>query len=185
MKVIHPFWHCIVKGIEHWSETQNSQYTPIVTNYAPHLRAAILTAVASQNKIGWDNALRGFLSREWKALALLDMQQSMAFSAAKANARLRKVLTSLYDYSRATWEHHNKLLHTTESDAIAVSIRSATHAEIKHYHSRPHLLRFDGRHLCERSLTNFWTAVKQHNADGCGWLKNQRAYLKKRGTHRQ
>ena len=96
--------------------------------------------------------------------------------AAKANARLRKVLTSLYDYSRATWEHRNELLHTTESDALAVSIRSATHAEIKHYHSRPHLLRFDDR---------FWTAVKQHNDDGCGWLKNQRVYLKKRGIHRQ
>jgi len=49
--------------------------------------------------------------------------------------------------------HRNELLHTKESTALAVNIRSATAAEIKHYHSRPHLLRFDDRHLCERPLS--------------------------------
>lgn len=149
----HPLWYCLVAGIEHWTASPDSLYCPDMSSYGPHLREAITRAVASQNKIGWDNALRGFLSREWRVLASLDINDSCTVSDDKVNGRLRKAMISLYEYTRATWLHRNELLHTTESNALAVSIRSATISEIKHYHNHPHLLRFDDRHLCERPLT--------------------------------
>ena len=83
----------------------------------------------------------------------MDMHNTLVYSADKANARLRKAMSCFYDFSRAMWEHRNEMLHTNDSTALAASIRSTTHAEIKFYHLRPHLLRFDDQHLCARSLT--------------------------------
>jgi hypothetical protein len=150
---VHPFWHCLVEGIEHWTAAQECQYVPAINSYSPHLRESISEAVTSQNAMGWDNALRGFLSRKWRDLASLDMHNPLVYSEDKANARLRKAMSCLYDYSRAMWEHRNEMLHTKDNTALAASIRSTSHAEIKFYHSRPHLLQFDDRHLCDRSLT--------------------------------
>jgi hypothetical protein len=61
---MHPFWHCLVEGIEHWTTAQESTYAPDLNSYSPHLRESIRVAVASQNAIGLDTALRGFLSRK-------------------------------------------------------------------------------------------------------------------------
>lgn len=49
---------------EHWTASNDSNYRPVLTSYAPHLCASITRAVESQQKIGWDNALNGFLSCE-------------------------------------------------------------------------------------------------------------------------
>lgn len=75
------------------------------------------------NKIGWENALRGFLSRDWRNLASLDLHNPKTHHAMdKTNARLRKAMNSLYNYSRATWENRNELLHTTDSNALDTTI---------------------------------------------------------------
>ena len=150
----HPFWYCLVKAIEQWIANPSTIFESNLSQYAPHLREPIATAVASQNTIGWENALRGFLSWDWRTLVSLDLYNSKTHAMDKADARLRKAMNSLYDYSRTTWEHRNELLHTQASNALATTIRSATAAEIKHYHSQPHLLRYNNRHLCSQSLTN-------------------------------
>ncbi|KAI2512853.1 hypothetical protein MHU86_1642 [Fragilaria crotonensis] len=70
----HPFWYCLTEGIEHWTANPSSTpFQPDLSQYAPHLRDPIAAAVASQNKIGWENILRGFLSRDWRELASLDL----------------------------------------------------------------------------------------------------------------
>ena len=163
----HPLWHCLVVGVEHWTMSPDVVYKPALASYAPHLRESITTAVASQNKIGWGNIIRGFLSREWRDLASLDMNNSTTFSADTANTPLRKAMSCLYEYTRATWLHRNELLHTQEITALAVSIRSVVTAEIKYYHSRPHLLRFDDRHLCKRPLSK----LLDSNAATHRWLR--------------
>ena len=61
---IHPLWHCLVEGIELWSDLPGTKYQPDLSNYPPHLRKPLATAVESQTAIGWQNALRGFLSIE-------------------------------------------------------------------------------------------------------------------------
>jgi hypothetical protein len=148
----HPFWHCIVEGIEHWTKSQDPP-TMDLTLYPPHLRMALTTAMASQTKIGWDNALRGFLSTDWMELASLDLESPTKYSESYGNARIRKALTCLYEYTQTTWENRNAAPHNKEANDLAVSIRSADALAIKHYHGKPHLLRFDDRHLCERPLS--------------------------------
>lgn len=85
----HPLWYCLVAGIEHWTASHDSLYCPDLSSYGP-LRESITRAVASQNKIGWDSALRGFLSREWWVLASLDTNDSCTVSDDKANGRFAK-----------------------------------------------------------------------------------------------
>ena len=50
---VHPFWYCLVEGIEHWTTAQESTYAPnLNSSYSPHLRESIRMAVTSQNAIG-------------------------------------------------------------------------------------------------------------------------------------
>ena len=143
----------MVEGIEHWTATGDPSYMPDVTGYPPHLREAYQAAAESQQGIGWDNALRGFFSKEWLHLTSKDIDNADKYCEAKGNARLRKAMSRIYEYTKATWEHRNAMLHTKDATAMAVSIRSAAQVEIKHYHGRPNLLRFDDRHLCDRPLS--------------------------------
>jgi hypothetical protein len=115
--------------------------------------APTTATMESQTKIGWDNALHGYLSTDWMALASLDLESPTKYSESHGNARIRKALTCLYKYTQTTWENRNAALHNKEANDLAVSIRSADAVAIKHYHGKPHLLRFDDRHLCERPLS--------------------------------
>ena len=148
----HPFWHCLVEGIKTWTRNADNTYLPDVTGYPPHLRRALAAAALSQKEIGWDNTLRGFLSTEWIHLASLDMHDQTLCSEDRGNARIRKALSSIYEYTWKTWDSRNEVLHTKDKTTLAANIRSADCAAIKHYHSKPHLLRFDDRHLCDRPL---------------------------------
>ena len=164
----HPFWHCLVEGIEHWTQHADNNYLPDVTAYPPHLRRALAAAALSQKEIGWENSLRGFLSTEWIHLVSLDMNDQTSCSDDRGNARLRKAISCLYEYTWKTWDSRNELLHTTDSTKLAATIRSADIASIKHYHSKPHLLRFDDRHLCERQLTKL---IQGSSSTQRRWLK--------------
>ena len=92
------------------------------------------------------------MSNEWFPLASLDMEKSNEVSESFGNSRIRKALQILYEFTTVTWEHRNEQLHTTEKEALAASIRLEDAAAIMHYHGKPHLLRFDDRHLCDRPL---------------------------------
>jgi hypothetical protein len=69
----------------------------------------------------------------------------------RGNSILSKVLTALHTTTRDIWLSRNKSLHDC-SDAIAKEIKSSELAEIRHFHSQPHLLPTGDQHYCERSL---------------------------------
>lgn len=124
-----------------------------------------------------------FSGRDWRNLASLDLYNPNIHASDKANACLRKAMTSIYDYSCATWKHCNDLLlHTKDSDALAISIRSVLPAVIKHYHSRPHTLCFDDRHLCERSLTKLLDGSEATQRRWLRMVKKSVGAVKHQGT---
>ena len=49
---IHPFWHCIVEGVEHWFAHSNNKYMPDLSRYLPHVCQAMAIAARSQQNIG-------------------------------------------------------------------------------------------------------------------------------------
>ena len=75
------------------------------------------------------------------------------------------------------WEKRNAALHKKEANNLEVPIRSADAVAIKHYHGKPHLLRFDNRHLCERPLSKLlsgststqrrWLRLVRKSEDAC------------------
>ena len=83
----------------------------------------------------------------------MDMGKIHDFCEARGNSRIRQALTLLYNFTTVTWKHRNETLHMTEAEALAVDIQSTDVVAIKHsYHAKPHLRRFDDRHLCDRPL---------------------------------
>jgi hypothetical protein len=71
---------------------------------------------------------------------------------ARGNSVISKVLRALHTATREIWLSRNKSLHDN-SDELVKAIKSSEAAEIRHFHSNPHLLPTDDQHYCERSLT--------------------------------
>jgi hypothetical protein len=66
-------------------------------------------------------------------------------------------IKALYEHSRRLWLVRNEVLHK-QDDIQLRDIRSKEIAEIKQYHSQPHMVRAGDRHYCERSLQKLLSA---------------------------
>ena len=165
----------VEEGVEHWFEHSNNNYMPDLSRYPPHLRTTLESAAKLQENIGLHNALRGFLSNEWFKLASMDMKKTKEISESRGNSRIQKALHILYEFTTVTWEHRNEMLHTTtENETLAVLIQSVDAGAIKHYHRKPHLLRFDDRLLCGRPLPQL---LRSSSSTQRQWLRMVRQSL--------
>ena len=119
--------------------------------FPPHFSPLLQDALNAQQSIGWENAVKGLFSSRWRHLAALDMYSATCFDTTKGSSRMRSIIQSTHDFTYHIWLARNSALHQKD-DADLARIRSAELAEIRHYHSSPHLLRFADRHYCSRSL---------------------------------
>jgi hypothetical protein len=101
--------------------------------------------------------LTGFLSTEWSTLARLDMHDPTQSDIVIGRHRIRKVLAAIHTFARQLWLARNSVLHADTEAATVTTARTAEQIEVRYYHQRPHLLRFDDRHLCDRSLQQLMT----------------------------
>ena len=135
-----------------WLEAPEESYVPDLSQLPPHTREAAARACESQSAIGWDHAFSGFLSRDWRHVAALDMLRFASFDEDNAIIRIRKVLRSLHEFTHTIWTERNTVLHNGDLTSEMANIYSTDVAEITSYHQQRHLLRFDDRHLCDRPL---------------------------------
>ena len=118
--------------------------------------------------IGWHHALKGFLSKRWTILATTHGMDSKAIDPRNAGMRcIKSVIHSFHEHTRRLWFHRNSLLHSSEI-AETADIRSQELAEIKFYHSNPHLLLSTDQHHCNRSLPRLLSSSSATR--GC-WLR--------------
>ncbi|KAI2510061.1 hypothetical protein MHU86_4355 [Fragilaria crotonensis] len=69
----HLLKHLLMDGIRFWQHTGNQDFYPTtLQQYPQHMREAVHQVLQKQSAIGWDNALRGYLSKAWIHLASLD-----------------------------------------------------------------------------------------------------------------
>jgi hypothetical protein len=149
---IHPLRYLIPDAIRHWIDHPDCPFQPNVNAFPPHLHAHIHNAIDSQERIGWRHLLTGFLSTEWRSLACMDML-SPTPDTAKGMTRIRHCLSAIHSYTRQLWLlTRNSVLHAETDVATITKARTAEQIEVKYYHERPNLLRFDDRHLCDRNL---------------------------------
>ena len=141
----------LFRSLHHWLSDPTTPFAPTYSEFPVHFHDTIKAALASQARIGWYQAMKGYLSKYWTILATMDMYHPTAKDPQPGNARMRTITNSIYKYTRAIWLSRNLALHATD-DAEAANIRSSELAEIRHYHANPNLLQFGDRHLCSRSL---------------------------------
>ena len=149
---IHPVRYLLFAGICHWLQNQDTPFDPSIREFPEHLLAPIKAALASQARIGWHQAVKGYFSKHWSALANLDMHHPTNSDRQKGTMRMRSIIQSVHQFTTQTWKSRNSALHAID-DTTATQIRSSEAAEIRHYHhANPSLLMFSDRHLCSRSL---------------------------------
>jgi hypothetical protein len=154
---IHPMGYLLPEGIQHWIKHPDLPFKPDTHSYPPHLKAHIQKALLSQERIGWNNCLKGFMSLEWSNLAKLDMISPSKDEHGKGAHHIRTIITAIHTFTRNIWLVRNKALHEVEEINATTTATTAEQIEISYYHTRPNLLRFDDRHLCDRNLNQLLT----------------------------
>ena len=150
---LHPVKYILSAGIYSWLTDPSVPYNPTLTDFPSHHHDELSAALAEQEHIGWDKAVLGFLSKKWQSSASVDMFDRTQADYAEGNHMILKVLSALYDMTRSIWLSRNAKLHDRK-DELARTIQSSDDAEIRHYHSNPHLLPLDDQHYCERPIAN-------------------------------
>ena len=115
------------------------------------MRDDIAMVLASQARIGWYQATKGFFSHLWSQLATRDMYNSTKIDVMMGSFRMRQVIQATYAHNLRIWRSRNEVLHSSTAPQLA-DIRSAESAEIRHIHGDPDGLCLADRHMCEGNL---------------------------------
>ncbi len=145
------------------------------------MQAFIEEALQSQDRIGWGGAIKGFLSTSWTSLANLDMTDTNKVDATQGKKRIRQCVKAIGEHTHSIWLARNQMLHAKEDEGLT-SIRSTEAAEIRHYHSQPHLLKPGDQHYCTRSLEKLLNGSASTRRRWLRRVKQSSAELTKDGT---
>ena len=130
--------------------TGSSNFQVCITDYPPHMREAVRTITAEQAAIGWDNAIKGFLSKSWMDIASMEYGH-MKKSITEGACRMRRCTDALFKFSCGIWKSRNSALHESE-EATNQRMRSATADTIIYLHSQGDHICHEDRYLCELPL---------------------------------
>jgi hypothetical protein len=100
----HPVFSLLRKGIMAWFEGTN--YVPDITGYPSKMRVQILTALNDQEKMGWNNAIKGYLSVEWRTLAETSLHDSMPMQVGTGMNLMKSILVSFHQATQRLWKAH-------------------------------------------------------------------------------
>ncbi|KAI2493658.1 hypothetical protein MHU86_20873 [Fragilaria crotonensis] len=149
---IHPVRYILAAGILHWLDHGDSvPFTPSLSEYDPKFTSMLQDAIRDQARIGWGNALRGFFCKAWRETANHDFHAPNRLEIARGDARMRSIIEATHEFTRLTWLSRNSALHAKADDDVRAT-RDSEIAEIKLYHSMPHLLPLHDQHYCSGSL---------------------------------
>jgi len=111
-------------------------------------------AINDQSAIGWDHALRGFLSITWTKLANCSYDASGIIHSnhdQDNGRRLQRTLHALYQLTTNIWHGRNEALHATHTSTTR-ECQNVIDIEITRLHSEPELLHQDDKFYCDQSL---------------------------------
>lgn len=132
------------------------------------MQECIESALHDQEAIGWQNAIKGYMSVEWRTLA--DMSPYGNDHASPQGSGLSSLLHILRQFHRLAsrqWRSRNQVLHGTNETSLQ-DIRDSELAEIHHIYAQPNQLTVADRHYCQRPLESI---IKQSPATRRRWLR--------------
>lgn len=146
----HPVFQILRDGIISWVEGIDV-YDPPIDQIPSKFHDRLRTALSDQQTIGWDNAVKGYLSVEWRVMAEDAMFDSSSAKTDIGFSRIQTILKAVHTLTQTTWKARNKMLHDNQ-EAINRHIRDAEVAEITEMHRQSTHLRAGDRHYCEQPL---------------------------------
>jgi hypothetical protein len=129
-KDINPVRYVILAGILHWLyHGESVPFTPSLSEYDPFFLPLLHAALQSQARIGWGNALKGFLSKSWRKMANLDFHNPKRLDSATGESRLRSIIAATHEFTRSIWLSRNSALHGKANDEA----RSTCNTELRRF----------------------------------------------------
>jgi hypothetical protein len=174
--VHNPVTTLLVSGIEHWRSTGSSIFRVNLNDYPSHMHDPVKRILRDQERIGWDNAIHGLLSKSWIDLASLDYAHTHRSSSDGAQ-RMRASVNALFSYSQGLWMARNAALHESESESCR-TMRSTMSDTITCLHRRPDQICFDDRYLVDMPLDKLWQVLRLLSGDGLNVCKTLRKCIR-------
>ena len=147
----HPTLKLLCTGFCHWLQHPENSYTPDTSGLPIKFKASINRALAEQNLIGWSQAVRGYLSQEWRQMASEGIYDTDKFNEGRGHQTLRLVFSALFTYTTNMWKARNRVLHDDQSPDLR-AIRDQEVAVITELYKNQDKIGATDRHYCERPL---------------------------------
>ncbi len=165
----HPLLKILTGGIMHWIDTDASDFSTDVGDYPIHMQETLARILGEQEQIGWENALKGFLSKSWLDLASMQYDDDR-YDKTAGLQRLQQCIKALYTYTEGIWRTRNSALHDSD-DQFRQRLRSNMHDTITHFYNNPDKICFDDEYLCGMSLQSL---LRSSSATQRRWIKRMR-----------
>ena len=162
----HPVYQILKAGILAWIDGCDD-YQPQVSEFPTKFHDSIRVASRDQKDIGWHNALKGYLSVEWRTMAACDMYGSSQQQTGQGFQYIQRILQALHKMTQAKWQGRNQTLHNGK-DSDNQRIRDAEFMEITELYRQADRLRPSDRHYCEQPLS---VIIKKNPSSRRRWLR--------------
>ena len=149
----HPSQLVFAACLEQYLQFPNEPVTIDLPTLPKFLVEPLQQAILEQTHIGWQAALKGFLSLAWLRMASINQLNHDKLDHKAGRHRIHKALNALQDFARAIWLGRNDALHQDKETSDS-QVYSAESAEIRHYHSNPTLLPASDGHYCDNVTLN-------------------------------
>ncbi|KAI2493732.1 hypothetical protein MHU86_20802 [Fragilaria crotonensis] len=165
----HPIFTLLKEGIVAWFE--DHEYEPDQTVFPRKMRDTIHTALCDQAIIGWGNAVKGYLSVEWRYLAELDTYDNVKEKPLGVGfSTLNSILCHVHHLTQRLWKSRNEDLHKSDDQALK-DIRDSETREIRDMYDHPERLQAGDRHNCDQPIESI---LKKSPATRRRWLQYTR-----------
>lgn len=164
----HPVFRVITISVIAWL---NQTVDVIDINEFPSkFRDGLLKALQDQDEIGWEQAIKGFLSVEWRYLLTLGIGDQETEPERVGVQRIRFLLKTFNELAYSLWTARNQTLHGTSEDGMK-AVRQEELAEIKEMYQHPELIPAADQHYCEQPLHSI---LSRSPASRRRWLRFMR-----------
>ena len=164
----NPVFHILKEGVVHW--LHGEEYFPDMSIFPIKLRDIISQSLSEQNAIGWDQGLRGYLSRTWRVLASDSVFDNVPIQESKGKYTIRNILKAMYELTKKLWLQRCNKLHEADGEA-ALAVTAEEKAELRALYEHPELVPAGDRHYCNGPLENILCRTPSVR---CRWMRYMR-----------
>jgi hypothetical protein len=156
------------EGLLSW--LQENEYKANIDDFPSKFEESATKCLSDQATIGWDAAMKGYFSVEWRYLASLGIADGEPVHEGRGTSLMRTVMKVCHEFIQKMWRSRNQVLHGSQEMEMK-RIRQSEMAEIMELHRHPELVPAGDRHYCEQTVENILTRAPSTRRR---WLRNMK-----------